>query len=291
MEGIAGDQSSAAPDDDLLAFVHRATETVRAALDRPVKTKAKINLKRYVQRQLLKSHDVSRYRVPREKKKQNRTSASPMSESLEACSSIASAHSTPAFQKAPFSNGFPDDVYASFRTGSGNVMPIQCFGNSERTQYVNSYASPTGNGLQYGDTSFNVLAPHNASGVDASGYCTSVSDEFLSGQLLFCSEVTPEDAAPFATVDPVFPSENCDQIVPFIDNELQRYLCAEAGAPSPETGGDVAESVSSSPCMYEPRDCAYASFIENVSSVVLSPNDISSRDPSCSATSQFLPLY
>ncbi|KAL1432959.1 hypothetical protein MTO96_001945 [Rhipicephalus appendiculatus] len=248
MEGIAGDQSSAAPDDDLLAFVRRATETVRAALDRPVKTKAKINLKRYVQRQLLKSYDASRYRG---KKKQNRTSTSPM---------------------------------------TVKVMPTQCYGNSEHAQYDNSYASPTGDALQYGDTSFNVSATYSASRMDASGYGTSVGDEFLCGQLSFCSEVAPEDAAPFATVDPVFPSENCDQIVPFIANELQRYVCAEPDAPKPDTGGDVSGSVSSSPCMYEPRDCAYASFVEDVSSIVLSSND-SSRDHTCSFTSPFLPLY
>lgn len=283
MEGTAGDQSSTAPDEDLLAFVLRATETVRAALDRPVKSKAKINLKRYVQRQLHKCHDASRYRVPSRNRKQKRISTQPRSESSEAYSSMASAYSPTALEQTPF---ISDAV-------SGNATPTQYSGNSERVQYDASYVSPTGYVLQRDDP-FNTFAMHNVSGVDAcrdtSGYCTDVSDVCLREHLSFCSEAEPEDAAG-ATVDPVFPSENCDQIVPFIETELQRYVCAEGDAPNSESGSDVPETVSPSQCMYEPRDCAYASFVEAVSSVVLSPNDSNSCDLTCSAASQFLALY
>ncbi|KAL3209825.1 hypothetical protein MRX96_037637 [Rhipicephalus microplus] len=287
MEGIAGVQSSAAPDDDLLEFVRRATETVRAALERPVKTKAKINLKRYIQRQLLKSHDVSRYRASREKKKKhNRTS--PTSEWQKTYSSIASAYSTTDFPEIPLTNGYPDDVRVSSRTISDDVMATQCSGNSTHARCVNSYALPTGNALQYGETSFNVPATYNASNMKSSGH--GDSDQFLCGQLLFCSEVASVDAASFAAVDPVFPSENCDQIVPFIEDELQRYVCAESDAPEPQTGADDSGSVSSPPCTHEPRDCVYASFGDYASSVELSSND-KPRDPTCSYVSPFLPLY
>lgn len=295
MEGTAGDQSSTAPDEDLLAFVLRATETVRAALDRPVKSKAKINLKRYVQRQLHKCHDASRYRVPSRNKKQKRISMAPRSESSKAYSSMASAYSPSSLQETPFISDadYPDDEYVSFRAVSGNAMPTQYSGNSERVQSDTTYVSPTGYVLQRDDT-FNTFALHNVSGTDASrdtsGYCTDVSDVCLREHLSFCSEAGPEDAAG-ASVDPVFPSENCDQIVPFIETELQRYACAEGDAPNSESGSDVPETVYPSQCMYEPRDCAYASFVEALNSVVLSRNESNSCDLTCSAASQFLALY
>lgn len=292
MEGTVGDQGSTAPDEDLLAFVLRATETVRAALDRPVKSKAKINLKRYVQRQLHKCHDASCYTAPRNNRKQKTISAPPRSESSEA--SMAPAHSPTAFQQMPFISdaGHPNDEYVSFRAVTCNAVPTQYSGNFERAQHHTSYVSPTGYVLQCDDTC-NSFAMDSVSCMDASrdisGYCTDVSDACLREHLSFCSEAGSEDAAG-ATVDPVFPSENCDQIVPFIETELQRYACAEGDAPN-SSGSDVPETVSPLQCMYEPRDCTYASFVEAVSSVVLSPNDSNSCDLTCGAASQFLALY
>lgn len=292
MEGIAGDQSPTASDEDLLAFVLRATETVRAALDRPVKSKAKINMKRYVQKQLHKYHDVCRYRVPR--KRQKRISTSPMSDSSETSyPSMASTHSSTAFHQAPFiaDAGYPDDRYLCLRTVSGNVMPLQYSGNSTSAQ-CSSYATPSRYALQPGDAG-SVSATQDIWGIEAShdahyGYSAGVSDEFLCGKLSFCSEAGPEDMAPGASVDPVFPSENCDQIVPFIENELQLYACAEANKPGQEIASDICESASPSLCTYEPGDCAYASFVETF---VLPQKDSSSRGSSCSVAPQFSSLY
>ncbi|KAH6937020.1 hypothetical protein HPB50_025109 [Hyalomma asiaticum] len=289
MEGIAGDQSSTAPDEDLLAFVLRATETVRAALGRPVKTKAKINMKRYVQKQLHKYHDCCRYRVPR--KRQKRISTSPMGDSSETSySSMASTHSPTAFPIADA--GYPDDQYLCLRTVSGNVMPLQYSGNSKGAQCSNSYASQSGYALQTDDAG-SVSATQDIWGIEASqdaqyGYSASVSDEFLCGKISFCSEAGPEDMAPGASVDPVFPSENYDQIVPFIENELQVYACAEANTPGPEIASNISESASPSLCTYEPGDCAYASFVETF---VLPQNGSSSRGSSCSVTPEFSSLY
>lgn len=295
MEETVGEHSSTTSDEDLLAFVLRATECVRAALDRPVKSKAKISLKRYVQRQLHKCHDASRYRVPGKHRKQKPISTPPRSESSEAYASMASAYSPTALRQTPFisDTSHPDDEYGSLRAVSGNAMPTQYSGNSERVQYDTSYVSPAGYVLQRGVTC-NTFAMQNVSGMDTSrdtrGYCTDISDVCLREHLSFCSEAGCEDAAG-ATVDPVFPSENCDQIVPFIETELQRYACAESDAPNTESSSDVPETVSPSQCVYEPRDCTYAPFTEAVSSVVLSANDSNSYDLTCSAAPQFLAMY
>ncbi|KAH8041528.1 hypothetical protein HPB51_016973 [Rhipicephalus microplus] len=252
-----------------------------------VKTKAKINSKRYIQRQLLKSHDISRYRASREKKKKhNRTS--PTSEWQKTYSSIASAYSTTDFPEIPLTNGYPDDVRVSSRNNqSMTLWPLSALGTRNmlgastvtRCQLAVRYSMARHPSTCRQRTTHRIWSPSGCGD----------SDQFLCGQLLFCSEVASVDAASFAAVDPVFPSENCDQIVPFIEDELHRYVCAESDAPEPQTGADDSGSVSSPPCTHEPRDCVYASFGDYASSVELSSND-KSRDPTCSYVSHFLPL-
>lgn len=269
MEGSTDYQDPVASVEDLLAFVDRASATVRAVLGRPSKTKSKVNLKRYVQRQLHKCNDVSRYRTKGRDKRPRLTA--PESESTNTRPLTPAAPYSITAQQTSFAGGSrrSADQYAEFRTFSACAPTVPCPESSAGTRHVRvTCAVPATPPVQrYAEDGSAVedVALQSDSFHRGRRQCANFSEGCFYDNFPQSATAASEQLAG-AFVDPVFPPENCDQIVPFIETELQQYQCCKSQGPNAERVGEVVESASLSPCIYEISDWTFDLLSEAVSS-------------------------
>lgn len=233
MESEGMVQSWAPSVEDLLAFVDRASVSVRAALERPSKPSRRINLKRYIQKRIHRRHEFVRNRATAAEGKGNAMSKSRMSAQLGWHSTDCA---TDAFNLGWHPTGSTADTsisepsapaYEDLRCDHvGGDVPLWCYdwsssvsescGDHQRiwTSRQDGLQEPMpGDGSHCNDLKNDVLRYSLLSGEpsleDSKGHVGSTDGALLNSHY-------GQEEVDYNFVDPVFPSENCDQIVPFI---------------------------------------------------------------------------